>query len=149
MSFFKQEILLSNRWMCCGIGQLVHEPIRRTEMGPLVIVRPMNLQKSRLPKLRSQPQFLENFLHLVHCPAMIFGRHAIVIPTLREFPQLWEGDYRATFGFARDKPFVQCFFRPEEKHIRSSEGKIVIPLPKRDKEMHSCVRLLDLSIRHT
>src|SRR5687767_1810646 len=46
------------------------------------------------------------------------------------------------------KPFVQYFFRPEEKHVGSGGYQIVIPLTKRDEEMDERLCALELSPGH-
>lgn len=80
---------------------------------------------------------------------MIRWGHSILIPVLGEFPYLGDGEHRATFGFSRGKPFVQIFFRLEEEHVHSGEGKVVIPFPKWDEEMYERFRrILDLLIGH-
>ena len=58
---------------------------------------------------------------------MILQGQAVVIPQFREFPSLMDGENFSTREVVSFTPFVNPFFRLEEKHGRSGEGQVIVP----------------------
>ena len=43
---------------------------------------------------------------------------------------------------------MQSFFRPEEEHVHSGEGEIIVPFSKWDQKMNQRIRALNLHVAH-
>ena len=67
---------------------------------------------------------------------MIIQGQAIVIPQFGKLPNLLDGeDFAALEGISLT-PFVDPFFRPEEKYGRSSEDQVIVPAGEGKREVN-------------
>ena len=67
---------------------------------------------------------------------MILQGQAVVVPEFGEFPNLVDGENFSAFEMIAFAPFVNPFFRPEEKHCRSGEDQVIVPTGEGEGEMH-------------
>ena len=67
---------------------------------------------------------------------MIIQRQAVVVPEFGKFPNLMNGENFSAFEIIALAPFINPFFRLEEKHGRSGEGQVIIPAGEGQREMH-------------
>lgn len=58
---------------------------------------------------------------------MILQGQAVVIPEFGEFPNLADGEDCSVLKVVSLAPFVNPFFRLEEKHRRSGEDQVIVP----------------------
>lgn len=58
---------------------------------------------------------------------MILQGQAILIPEFGKLPNLIDCDELAAFEVVSLAPFVNPFFRPEEKHGCSGEDEVIVP----------------------
>jgi hypothetical protein len=59
-----------------------------------------------------------------------------VVPEFGEFPDLMDGENFSAFEIIAFAPFVNPFFRPEEKHGCSGEDQVIVPAGEGEREMH-------------
>ena len=50
-----------------------------------------------------------------------------MVPEFGKFPNLIDRENFSTFEIISLAPFVNPFFRPEEKHCRSSKDQVIVP----------------------
>ena len=50
-----------------------------------------------------------------------------MVPEFGELPDLMDGENFSAFEMISLAPFVDPFFRPEEKHRRSGEDQVIVP----------------------
>ena len=67
---------------------------------------------------------------------MIIQGQAVVVPEFGEFPNLMDRKEFSTFEVVSFAPFVNPFFRPEEKHGRSGEDQVIVPAGKGEGEVN-------------
>jgi hypothetical protein len=66
---------------------------------------------------------------------MILQGQAVVVPEFGKLPDLVEGENFSACEVIALAPFVNPFFRPEEKHCRSGEDQVIVPVGKRKREV--------------
>ena len=91
----------------------------------------------------------ENRFNFSDCSSVIFGRHSIVIPKFREFPDLINRECFATRQLICRAPALDCLFRPKEENRRSGENQVIVPAAKRHKKMRTLIVAHDLIILYT
>ena len=67
---------------------------------------------------------------------MILQGQAILIPQFGKLPNLLDGEDFAACEVISLTPFVNPFFRPEEKHRRSGEDQVIIPAGEGEREVN-------------
>jgi len=67
---------------------------------------------------------------------MIIQGQAVVIPQFGKFPNLVDGEDFSTFEVVSLAPFVNPFFRLEEKHGRSGEDQVIVPTGEGEREVY-------------
>jgi hypothetical protein len=66
---------------------------------------------------------------------MILHRHAVVIPQFGKLPNLLDGENFSAFEIISFAPLVNPFFRLEEKHRRSGEDQVIVPVGEWEREV--------------
>ena len=66
---------------------------------------------------------------------MIIQGQAVVIPQFGEFPNLVDGENFSAFEVVALTPFVNPFFRLEEKYGRSGECQVIVPAGEGQREV--------------
>jgi hypothetical protein len=66
---------------------------------------------------------------------MIIQGEAIAIPQFGKFPDLVEGENFSAFEIISFAPLVNPFFRLEEKHRRSGEDQVIVPVGEWEREV--------------
>lgn len=67
---------------------------------------------------------------------MIIQGQAVVVPEFGKLPDLMNGQHFSAFEIVPLTPFVNRFFRPEEKHGRSGEGQVIVPASEGQGEVN-------------
>ena len=66
---------------------------------------------------------------------MILQGHSVVVPKFGKFPDLLNRENFPAFKIISFTPFVDPFFRLEEKHRRSSEDEVIVPAGEGEREV--------------
>jgi uncharacterized protein YhfF len=66
---------------------------------------------------------------------MIIQGQAVVVPEFGKFPNLVDRENFSVCEIVAQAPFVNPFFRPEEKHCCSGEGQVIVPLCEGEGEV--------------
>ena len=67
---------------------------------------------------------------------MILQGHSIVIPKFGQFPNLVDRENFSACEVIPFAPFVNPFFRLEEKHRRSGEDQVIVPAGEGEREVY-------------
>jgi hypothetical protein len=77
---------------------------------------------------------------------MILHGNTISIPEFGKFPNLVEGENFTMLEDVSLTPFVNPFFRLEEKHCLSGEDQVIVPVGKGERKVDEQIAVCDLSV---
>jgi hypothetical protein len=66
---------------------------------------------------------------------MILHGQAVVIPQFGKLPNLLDGESFSAFEIISFAPLVNPFFQLEEKHRRSGEDQVIVPVGEWEREV--------------
>ena len=66
---------------------------------------------------------------------MIIQGQAVVVPKFGKLPNLMEGENFSAFEIISVAPFVNPFLRLEEKHRRSGEDQVIVPVREGERKV--------------
>lgn len=81
----------------------------------------------RIPERADQADLRKNLDHLIGRRSARINRQSIAIPRDRQVPQLIERDHWSNRNVVFTAPLLDCLFRPEEEHRRSSVDDVHPP----------------------